>query len=172
MTLIGGLVFYALIVELSYVLDGIGVTSTATIGAVSAVGSIATAVGAFVFGRVARLGPAVTVPAAFAFSGVGLVGLAMGTSVPLVVAGAVVTGFGNGLLLPAMLTWALGSLGVEQRGRATGMWTSALFVGQFVCPLVVLALAGAIGGLPAALVVLGVVALAVAAGVRLARPAP
>ena len=81
-----------------------------------------------------------------------------------------VTGFGNGLLLPSLLTWALSSLGFEQRGRGTGVWTSAFFIGQFVCPLVVLALTGAIGGLGSALAVLGVVSLAAAAAVRLGRP--
>ncbi|WP_158843627.1 MFS transporter [Saccharothrix deserti] len=169
-TLVGGLVFYVLIVELSYVLDGIGVTSTATIGLVSAIGSLATAVAAYLFARVARLGPAVTIPAAFALSGLGILVLALASSVPVVVLGAVVAGLGNGLLLPAMLTWALGSLTFEQRGRGTGIWTSAVFIGQFICPLVVLALAGAIAGLPSALIVVGAVALLVAVGVRLLRP--
>src|SRR3954453_10172714 len=39
-SLVGGLVFYVLIVELSFKLDAIGVTSTGTIGAVSAIGSL------------------------------------------------------------------------------------------------------------------------------------
>ncbi|WP_199522235.1 MFS transporter [Geodermatophilus marinus] len=169
-SLLGGLVFYVLIVELSFKLDAIGVESTGTIGAVSAIGSLGTACGAFVFGRVARLGPAVTVPAAFAFSGVGLLGLSMAGSVPAVVVFAVVTGFGNGLLLPSLLTWALGSLTFEQRGRGTGVWTSAVFLGQFVCPLLVLALSDALSGLDSALLVLGVVAALAAVGVRLVRP--
>ena len=169
-TLLGGLIFYVLIVELSFKLDSIGVESPATIGAASAVASLGTAVGAFLFGRLAKLGPATTVPLSFGISGVGLVGLALAPSVPLVVVAAVVTGFGNGLLLPSLLTWALGSLTFEQRGRGTGVWTSALFIGQFVAPLVVLALAGAIGGLTSALLVLGVVGIAAAVAVRLGRP--
>ena len=169
-TLLGGLVFYVLIVELAFTLDAIGVTSPGTIGAVSAIGSLGTAIGAFLFGRLARLGPALTVPLAFGLSGVGLLGLALAPTVPVVVVFAVLTGFGNGLLLPSMLTWALGSLTFEQRGRGTGVWTSALFIGQFVCPLVVLALSGALGGLTSALLVLGAAAVAAAVGVRMARP--
>ena len=80
------------------------------------------------------------------------------------------TGFGNGLLLPSLLTWALGALGFEQRGRATGVWTSAVFLGQFVCPLVVIGLGSGLGGLDGALLVLAAVAAAGAAWVRLARP--
>ncbi|WP_245817163.1 MFS transporter [Geodermatophilus saharensis] len=164
--------FYVLVVELSFTLDAIGVESTGAIGAISAIGSLGTAVGAFSFGRLARLGPAVTVPAAFALSGAGLLGLGFADAVPAVVVAAVVTGLGNGLLLPSMLSWALGSLTFEQRGRATGVWTSALFVGQFVCPLAVLAVSGALGGPGAALALLGAVSVVAAVGVRLGRPAP
>jgi MFS family permease len=169
-TLLGGLIFYVLVVELSFKLDDIDVESTATIGAVSAIGSLGTATGAFLFGRLARFGPKFTVPVAFAVSGIGLLGLAAAPNVPVVVVFAVVTGFGNGLLLPSMLTWALGSLSFEQRGRGTGVWTSSLFIGQFFCPLVVLALSDAIDGLGSALLVLGAVSLTAAAGVRLTTP--
>ena len=167
-SLIGGLIFYVLIVELAFKLDDIGVESTATIGAVSAVASLGTAAGAFLFGRLARLGAAVTVPLAFALSGIGLIGLALAPGVPTIVVSAVVTGVGNGLLLPALSTWALGTLTFEQRGRGTGIWTSALFIGQFVCPLAVLGLSGALSGLNSALLVLGAVAVISAVGVRLA----
>ncbi|MCW2634139.1 MAG: Major facilitator family sugar transporter [Blastococcus sp.] len=143
--------------------------STATIGAVSAIASLGTAIGAFLSGRPAKLGP-VLVPLAFALSGVGILGLGLASAVPVVVVFAVVTGFGNGLLLPSLLTWALSSLGFRQRGRGTGVWTSALFIGQFVCPLVVLALTGAIGSPGSARVVLGVVSLVGAAAVRAIRP--
>jgi len=169
-TLIGGLVFYVLIVELSFKLDSIGVESTATIGAASAIASLGTAVGGFLFGRLAKLGPATTVPLAFGLSGVGLIGMGLASAVPLVVVFAVLTGFGNGLLLPSLLTWALGPLTFDQRGRGTGVWTSAFFVGQFVCPLVVLAISGALDSLGTAILVLGVVAVATSVGVRFARP--
>ncbi|MFD4198279.1 MFS transporter [Amycolatopsis thermoflava] len=168
-TLIGGLVFYVLIVELSYVLDGIGVKSSSTIGFVSAIASLATAVAAWSFAKVARFGPRVTIPAAFVLSGLGLLGLGLAESLPVAVAGAVVAGLGNGLLLPALLTWALGSLKFEQRGRGTGVWTSALFIGQFVCPLVVLGLSGVLTGLSSALLVVGAVAVLVAGGTRFIR---
>jgi len=169
-TLTGGLVFYVLIVELSYVLDGIGVTATATVGLVSAIGSLATAVAAYLFPRFAKRGPAVTIPAAFVLCGLGILVLALASSVPVVVLGAVVTGLGNGLMLPALLTWALGSLTFAQRGRGTGSWTSALFIGQFASPLIVLALTGATTGLSTALLVVGAGALLIALAVVIVHP--
>jgi len=53
--------------------------------------------------------------------------MGLASSIPLVIPFAVVTGFGNGLLLPSLPTWALGTLGFEQRSRGTGVWTSDLF---------------------------------------------
>jgi len=169
-TLFGGVAFYALIVELSYVLNDIGITSTATIGAISAVSSLATAAGAFTFGRVAGRGPAVLLPMAFGAIGVGLVVLALGSNVPVVLVGAVVAGYGSGMLLPTLLTWALSPLTFAQRGRGTGLWTSALFLGEFVCPLVVIAIGTALNGLSSALGVVGAGALLMALLVRLAKP--
>ncbi len=121
------------------------------------------------YARVARFGPAITVPAAFVLCGLGILGLALAGTVPFAAVSAVVAGLGNGLMLPSLLTWALGSLTFEQRGRGTGIWTSAVFIGQFACPLAVLALTGALGGLSAALLAVGAVALFVALGVRFLR---
>lgn len=169
-TLFGGIAFYTLIVELSYALAGVGVTSTGTIGLVSAIASLATATGALTFPRVAHHGPAVLLPVAFTAIGVGLAVIAAGSGVRVVLVGAIIAGYGSGLLLPSMLTWTISSLSLEQRGRGTGFWTAALFLGEFICPLVVLALAAALTGLSSALLVLGAASVVVAIAVRLARP--
>ena len=162
-TLFGGIVFYTLIVQLSYVLDGVGVTSTGVIGAAVAIMSVATAIGGAVFGRLSRAGLRSLLVAEFALSGVGLLVVFSTSSVPVVIAGAVVTGFGTGVMLPTLLTWAVQDLDYAQRGRGTGIWTGTLFIGEFVSPLVVAAIAGPAGGLQPALAVLGVLSLVFAA---------
>lgn len=156
-TLFGGIVFYTPIAELSLVLASVGVTSTATIGLVSAIASLATAAGGFTFGRVARRGPAVLLPVALALAGAGLVVVGISSSVPVIAVGAVIASAGTGLLLPTLLTWALSGLDFAERGRGTGMWTAAMFIGQFFCPLVLLAVAVPLGGLSGAVLALGVV---------------
>lgn len=163
-TLFGGIVFYTPIAELSLVLASVGVTSTATIGLVSAVASLATAAGGFTFGRVARRGTVVLLPVALALAGVGLVVVGISSAVPVIAVGAVIASAGTGLLLPTLLTWALSGLGFAERGRGTGFWTAAMFIGQFFCPLVLLAAAGPLGGLSGAVLALGVLT-ALAAGV-------
>ncbi|WP_223830239.1 MFS transporter [Nocardiopsis quinghaiensis] len=154
-TLFGGVVFYALIVHLSYVLDGAGITSTAAVGMISAVMSLATAVGAGLFGRVSAVTPRVLVPIEFGLSALGLGVVFAAGPVPVIIIGAVITGFGTGLLLPTLVLWAINRLSFEQRGRGTGLWTGALFVGQFACPLIVTAIAAAGADLQSSLGILG-----------------
>ncbi|MEU6536841.1 MFS transporter [Streptomyces sp. NPDC047000] len=163
-TLVGGVVFYTPIVELAYVLDGIGVTSVGVIGAVTTLASAATATGAFVFGRVAGRGTGTLLPVAFGLAGAGLVVIGTGGGPATVTAGAVIACAGTGLLLPTLLTWAVAPLDFAQRGRGTGLWTASLFLGEFLCPLLVLAVKGVAGGLPTSVGLVGAVALLLAAG--------
>lgn len=99
----------------------------------------------------------------------------MGTAdtLPLLIAGAVLNCVGTGLLLPSLLTLAMSRLDFADRGRGTGLWTAAFFLGEFLCPLVLLAGKGAVGDLASAVGLLGMVALLVSAAlVPLTRRAP
>ncbi|WP_433795299.1 MFS transporter [Actinoplanes sp. CA-252034] len=155
-TLAGGVVFYALIVELSFVLDEAGVTATATIGALSALMSLATAIAAGSFAKLSGRTPRQLLPVAFGLAAAGLLVIWSSGSVPVITAGAVLTGAGTGLLLPVLVTWATNGLTFAERGRGTGLWTGTLFVGQFLSPILITGLAGAFGGLRPALGVLGI----------------
>ncbi|KOT30287.1 hypothetical protein ADK41_33090 [Streptomyces caelestis] len=81
---------------------------------------------------------------------------------PLLIAAAVVNCVGTGMLLPSLLTLAVSRLDFADRGRGTGLWTSAFFLGQFVCPLVLLGARGPLGGLATAVAALGLVTLLLA----------
>nr|WP_294638211.1 MFS transporter [uncultured Rhodococcus sp.] len=157
-TLFGGAVFYAPIVQIPIKLDAVGVDNPGAIGAVSAIVAVATAIAALTFGRVAEVGPKRLLPIAFSTAGLGLAffGLA---STPLTVAvGGVIASAGCGLLLPTLLLWVVSDLEFALRARGTGAWTAATFSGQFLSPLLVLAL----GGLPIALVAIGAAAVVLA----------
>nr|BFE78311.1 hypothetical protein GCM10020093_009120 [Planobispora longispora] len=148
--------------QLSYVLDGAGVSDPAAIGGVTALMSLATAVGAGLFAKVSGRGARVLLVVEFAVSGLGLLLIFAAGAVPVIVAGAVLTGFSTGLLLPTLLTWAVNRLPFAQRGRGTGLWTGALFLGEFLSPLLVGGLTAATGGLGPALAVIGVASLVLA----------
>ncbi|GAA2877378.1 MFS transporter [Actinoplanes cyaneus] len=173
-TLGGGIVFYALIVELSFVLDEVGVTATGTIGALSALMSLATAIAAGSFAKLSARTPRQLLPIAFGLAAAGFLILSATASVPVITTGAVVAGAGTGLLLPTLLTWATNNLGFEERGRGTGLWTGALFIGEFLSPLLINGLSAATGGLRPAIGVLGVATavLAVATLAIVPRSAP
>ncbi|KQS60934.1 MFS transporter [Geodermatophilus sp. Leaf369] len=168
-TLVGGVVFYTPIVELSFVLDALGVTATATIGGLAALASLATAAGAASFSRVVHRGPGFLLPVAFGLAGLGLLVMGLAPVVPVAVLGAVVASAGTGLMLPSLLTWVVSRLSFAERGRGTGRFTAALFLGEFVCPLLVIALSGALSGIPAAVAVVGGIAVVLAVGVRRLR---
>jgi MFS family permease len=161
-TLFGGVVFYALLVQLSFALTGVGVTSTATIGGITAIMSLATAIGAGLFGQLSGRSARTLLPIEFGISAVGLIIVFAAGSVPLITIGAVLTGFGTGLLLPTLLTWAVNRLHFDQRGRGTGLWTGTLFIGQFLSPVLLGIVGASVGGLQPALGVLGVAAALVA----------
>lgn len=162
-TLFGGVVFYVLIVHLSTVLAGLGVTSPATIGALTGVLALAIAIGAALFGRLAALGRRLLLPAEFAVSGIGLLVVLLAGSVPTVMVGAVIAGFASGLLFPTLIAWVLDTVEFAQRGRGSGLWTGCAYVGQFLSPLVVAVLALVTGGLQGGIGALGALALVVAA---------
>ncbi|MFJ8486785.1 MFS transporter [Streptomyces sp. NPDC094038] len=168
LTFFGAVVFYTVPVEMSYLLDDLGVKNSGVIGLASAVASAATVGGAVTFARLKRSpGPVLPVALGLCALGFGLMSLA--GNAPLLVGGAVVNCVGTGMLLPALLTSAMSRLAFEDRGRGTGLWMAAFFGGEFVCPLVLLAGESAVGSLAGAVGVLGLAAAAGAAWLWAAR---
>ena len=155
-TLFGGIVFYALIVHLPYVITGLGVADAALIGLAAAIASLATAAGAISFRFLAKLGTKNLLALAFGLAAIGLSLVSVAGNVPVAIAGAVVASTGTGVLLPTLLTWAVNGLEYQQRGRGTGIWTGTLFIGQFLTPIVLGAAAAGLGSLGFALGALGI----------------
>jgi hypothetical protein len=155
-------------VEMAYLLDDLGVANTGMIGLATAVASAGTVAGAITFARLKR-SPGPMLPAVFAVCAAGFGVMFLAGSVPLMIVGAVTNCLGTGMLLPSLLTSAMSRLEYEDRGRGTGLWTSAFFGGSFVCPLVLLALESAVGTLAGAVGVLGLASAIVAAGLLVAR---
>jgi MFS family permease len=170
-TLVGAVVFYTVPVEMSYLLDDLGVTAPGMIGLATAIASAATVAGAIVFARMRR-SPDRTLPAVFAVCAAGFAVIAFAGHPAVLIAGAVINCFGTGMLLPSLLTIAMSRLEYADRGRGTGLWTATFFMGQFLCPLVLLALSGPLGGLATAVGLLGLVAIGVAGGLALATRRP
>jgi MFS family permease len=161
-TLFGGIAFYTLVVHLSFILTELGLTDVARIGMMAALASLATAIGAFSFRLIGGFGPHRLLPIAFGLTAIGFVVIWSASSIPVAMTGAILASAGTGLLLPALITWALGVLPQEVRGTGTGIWTSALWIGQFISPFVIGALGAAAGGLASGIGILGLLAAVMA----------
>jgi MFS family permease len=161
-TLITIIAFYVVPVHLAYLLNELGIRSTRTIGFILGLTAITKMIGSLIFHRLNIIG--VTTPRLLAFScalsGSGLLVLAAATTMNGAATGALINGFGGGLLIPTVLTWNMRTLPLERRGLGTGAWTASTFLGQFVNPLVVLAIAGIAGGRAAAVHFIGLWLLA------------
>ncbi|MFI6251869.1 MFS transporter [Streptomyces sp. NPDC051016] len=180
LTFFGAMVFYTVPVEMSYLLDDLGVKNSGVIGLATAIASAATVGGAVTFARLKR-SPDPMLPAVLGVCSVGFGVMFLAGSAPLLVVGAVVNCVGTGMLLPALLTSAMSRLAFEDRGRGTGLWMAAFFGGEFVCPLVLLGGESGVGSLAGAVGLLGVACAVVAgalfvvrrrAGVVDSRPLP
>ncbi|GJF33321.1 MFS transporter [Kitasatospora sp. NE20-6] len=166
LTFFGAMVFYTVPVEMSYLLDDLGVKKSAAVGLATAVASAATVAGAASFARVGARAQAF-LPYVLALCAAGFAVMSVAGGAPLLVVGAVVNCVGTGVLLPLLLTRAMALLDHADRGRGTGLWTAAFFLGEFVCPLVLLGLSKPLGGLAAAVGVLAAATAVVALGVFL-----
>ncbi|GGY40683.1 MFS transporter [Streptomyces omiyaensis] len=153
LTVFGAVVFYTVPVEMAYLLDDLGTDSTGTIGAVTAVASAATVLGSILFTRLApHRRP---LPALLALCALGFLLMGLADDLPLLITGAVLNCIGTGMLLPSLVTRAMDRLDFADRGRGMGLWTAAFFLGEFLCPLALLAGKEAVGSLAAAVGVLG-----------------
>lgn len=145
-------------VQMPFVLNDLGVTSPQTIALMGMSNSIAIFAGSLCF----RL----RADASFKANLIGgLFAVALGTalfviagSIPVTLVGAVLSGLAAGFLLPCIVTQIMMHLPFELRGRGTGRFNSFYFLGNFLSPLIVLAVAGMVGGLTNALIVIAIFA--------------
>ncbi|WP_329285505.1 MFS transporter [Streptomyces sp. NBC_00691] len=133
LTLFGAVVFYAVPVEMAFLLDDLGITSTGAIAGVTAVASAATVLGSVIF---TRLSPRLRhhLPAVFALCAAGFLLMGFADGLPLLVAGAVVNCIGTGMLLPSLVTRAMDRLEFADRGRGMGLWTAAFLSASSSAP--------------------------------------
>ena len=130
--------FYMIPVQIPFLLRTIGVESGSAAGAALAAASLTAAVGSAWFARLRRSDGVLGVYAwAFGLmaAGYALAGLA-GTFAGAL-AGAAVAGVGVGLFFPNSNLWVLALAPPALRGQLAGGLTSAIFLAQFLSPILV-----------------------------------
>ena len=132
----GMVLFYTVPVQAPFYLEALGAGGGTRAGLAIAASTLTGALASMAYGRVrARLSTRALAAAVFVALGAGLAVVAGAGSYGGVVAGLGVAGVGGGLLMPHVGRWAGDLAPARARGAVVGGLTTALFVGQFLSPV-------------------------------------
>jgi MFS family permease len=163
----GQVVFYVVPVQTPFLLGAIAHTPPSISGFAIAGGAFMSALAAWQYFRIqARLGYRSIAAASFLFMAGGYLVVSAAEGVGGVLVGLMVAGAGIGLIMPNSIAWLTASIAPSLRGRAIGALTAAVFLGQFVSPLLVQPLVTRLGP-GAAFLGAGLLSLLLAAAMRL-----
>ncbi|MGY4304538.1 MFS family permease [Bradyrhizobium sp. USDA 4369] len=138
-------------IQLPFLLTARGITSPLTISMSAMSFSLAILVGSLLYRFRADASFKLNLIGGFFLAALGLA-LVVGTELyGVTLLGCVFTGLSMGFLMPTITTQIMTHLPFELRGRGTGRFNTAYFIGNFGSPLIVLGIAGAVGGLPLAI---------------------
>jgi MFS family permease len=151
--LFAAILFFLVPIQTPFLLTQRGMGAPQIIGLTSAAGGIAVPVGGLIFKFLSKWRLAHILSVAFALIASGVTLFVGDGHYVVTCAGIVITGIGCGITLPAVLTAIMSRLSFAQRGRGTGGWQTAFFLGNFASPVIVLVLTAKMGGLPTALLV-------------------
>ncbi|HGA2316970.1 TPA: MFS transporter [Pseudomonas putida] len=163
LTVLAGISLFIVPVQAGYVLQLLQVDAPGQVGLAMGANQLGVLAGALAFRLLTRLPAGWLLALGFATAGAGGGLMALASSHALVVLAVLANGVGVGLLLPTLITRVMQQVGFDQRGRATGGFTAAIFAGEFISPLLVLALtAGVAAQLPHALLLVALAQLLLA----------
>ena len=163
LALLAGLSLFVVPVQAGYLLNLLHIDGPQQIGMTMGANQLGVLAGALGFRLLGGWRRHYLLALAFVLAGGGGALMAGASSHTQVVLAVSLNGLGVGLMLPTLITWIMAQVDVTQRGRAAGGFTAAIFAGEFISPLVVLAISGALGGtLPLALAVVATLQLLVA----------
>jgi MFS family permease len=137
--ILGGMVLtFVVPVQAPMLLVSLGITSSTMIGLAAGLSLLATLGGSLMWPLLRRrLGVAGCNALLLGLIGVGLWLLMRGQSYNAVLVAVFIQGLGSGLLVPNVMAPVMNALTASTRGRGLGGFTSFLYIGQFVSPLVV-----------------------------------
>ncbi|MBW8300509.1 MAG: MFS transporter [Hydrogenophaga sp.] len=152
-TLVCGALFYVTPVHISLVLSERGFADPGMLGLASAIGSLGVVAGAMFFRFQSQRSVGVLLTGAMLTQAAGFAILYTQSSLTGGIVGMFINNVGCGISLPLVLAFTMSRLPDGYRGRASGIWTSMFFIGQFICPLCVAAVSTLSGGMVAAMAV-------------------
>jgi MFS family permease len=144
--LAGQIIFYMIPVQIPFYLEAqTGVSATLVGGALAAM-SFTGGVVSLLYGRIRRSVSVIALVAVtFAFMSTGFIVIGISETFLGIVAGLAVAGAGIGFLLPNLNAWVAAVTPEAVRGRALSGLTSAVFLGQFLSPIVIRPVRNSVG---------------------------
>lgn len=144
--LFGMIVFFMVPVEVPFYLTEVVNADSGLAGVAVAVSTFFSAIISTQYTRLRiRLDIVPIIALMFVLLGVGFGIISLGSTVWVIMTGLAVSGAGAGLLVPNLNAWIAADVPEGVRGRAFGGLTGAIFLGQFLSPLVSTPIAGRIG---------------------------
>ncbi|AHE55084.1 MFS transporter [Sphingomonas sanxanigenens] len=133
-----GIVLMMTNTQLSFLLGEIGISAPSRVARVAVLAPVGAAIGGFSYGAVRRrLSSRSCFALVFGLWTVGLATLGFSQGVAIASLGCVIAGLAAGLFLPHMITTLTSVAAPEVRDRAIAMFYSAIFLGDFLNPLVI-----------------------------------
>ncbi len=140
------IIFYLIPVQLPFYLQDVTGASASQSGLAISVMAFFYALASLQYGRVAsRLDHFEILTIAFALLGVGYLLISWAGGWAIIVLGLLLGGIGMGLLVPNVSVWLADETPLELRGRVLGGLMTALFLGQFLSPIVGQPVSGIVG---------------------------
>jgi MFS family permease len=137
-TFLAMVVFYLVPTQIPFLLQALSGSGASTAGLAIAAGALVSAAVSLLYGRVARrVGYPAIAAASLALLAAGFLVVGEAESTAGVVAGLAVCGLGTGLIMPNGAQWLITTVPASLRGRSLGALNSAIFLGQFVSPVMV-----------------------------------
>jgi MFS family permease len=137
LTTLSQIAFYLIPVQLPFYLDSLVKASLSQSGLAIALCTLFSAIASVTYGKLKQRMEFVTfLPAIFGFMGIGYLLIGQSSTWLQVLTGLGIAGMGLGLLMPNMSVWLSAAVPDVLRGRALGGLSTAMFLGQFLSPIV------------------------------------
>lgn len=163
-TLVGGVLFYSLVLQLGLMLGAVGTTNPGRIGLLSGLASLGTIFGSLTFWRVSTWPVSRLLFLEFVVIGAAMIVIGPAQTETQIVAATFAGLFGCGLMMPTMMTWTLNGLPFEARALGAGVFQATFIVGQFASAMAIAVLSTeVVHSYLGAIAAIGVFALAMAA---------
>ena len=137
LTTLSQIAFYLIPVQLPFFLDSLVKALPSQSGMAIAFCTLFSAIASIAYGKLKQRMEFVTfLPIIFGFMGIGYLLIGQSSNWVQVLTGLAISGMGLGILMPNMSVWLSSAVPDAIRGRALGGLSTAMFLGQFLSPIV------------------------------------